>query len=68
MLGQDNAKMKSLKDFSWEKSTLSRLFKDAKNGEGFVQLWGKRILPNLNQKTGEYSETPVQRVGESSLK
>lgn len=45
---------RSLKDFSWEKSSFSRKFKSAHSAEDFVAIWKKEVVPYHDEETGAY--------------
>ena len=48
---------KSLKDFSWEKSSFSRKANTAKE---FTGIWDIHVAPCLDKKTGEYKKSSSQ--------
>lgn len=45
---------KALANFSWEKSSFSKLFRHAKTASEFLKIWDKEIAPHL-KSNGEYS-------------
>ena len=58
---------RAIKNFSWEKSSFSRKFRNAKTAKDFLEIWHKQISPHLNVATGEYSgpDMPSENVAES---
>ena len=46
---------RALNNFSWDKSSFSRMFKEAKTAKDFIEIWHKQVSPYLNVNTGEYN-------------
>ena len=49
----EDPRAKALANFSWEKSSFSRQFRDAKTASEFLKIWDKLVVPYL-KSNGEY--------------